>query len=256
MSFFDRLLSKHAYDTMFGCAHVITMPDEHGRPVRILRLDGTYQSASYTGNRWADPPFQYFRTFDAVFQAESNAMRIESILLLGGGGFAWPKHVLTTRKHVAMDVIEVDPQIVKIARDHFYVDELERYLSREGHRDRLNIVIQDARAYLAGTSKRYDVIVNDLFQGERVPDHTQADAFLHSVKEHLNPGGIYAINVVVDLAREGAREMFWLMNGLNEVFQCVCTIDASDESFGGADNHIVLASDEDYAFKDATPYTF
>ena len=130
MGFLDRLLSRRTYDTLFGPLHVICMPNAQGERVRIMELAGTFQSASLEGERWAELPFEYFRGFDALFQAELGGHSMDRVLLLGGGGFAWPKHALTTRKHLSLDVVEVDPCIVEIARKHFYLDRLEEELTK------------------------------------------------------------------------------------------------------------------------------
>lgn len=77
--------------------------DEGGDEVRVLVQGGVYQSASYVGERWAEPVFAYYRAFDDVFEAE-DAMRdayghgINRMLMLGGGGFAYPKFALMSRE--------------------------------------------------------------------------------------------------------------------------------------------------------------
>lgn len=254
MGFLDRLLAHASYDTMFGRADVITMPASDGRPVRILRLDGTYQSASFEGEGWADLAFAYYQGFDAIFQARDGGRRIEDVLLLGGGGFAWPKHVLTRDASVHLDVVEVDPAIVRIARERFYLDELEALLATEGRAEDLRIIVDDAVSYLAQTPKRYDAIINDIFQGSIVPEDTTTEGFIASIKRCLDPGGIYAQNVIVDLTREGAYQLFALMSRLDDSFAHVCAVDSADAEFGGADNYIVLASDAEHPFADAIGY--
>ncbi len=256
MGFFDRILTTRRCDTMFGCAHVITMPDAEGRRVRVLELDGTYQSATYEGDAWAELPFQYLRAFDAIFDGDDEGRAVRRILLMGGGGFAWPKHVLTSREGVSMDVVEIDPLIVELARKRFYLDRLEEHLADRGEGGRLSIHVIDALAFLHQTDRRYDAIVNDLFQGKDVPADLDGMPLLSAVKEHLEPDGIYAVNVVADLARTGPRELFWLMDALNDAFSHVWAVDAADESFGGADNYIVLASDADHPIRNSMDLTF
>ncbi len=256
MGFLDRLLSKRTYDTLFGPLHVICMPNAQGERVRIMELDGTFQSASLEGDRWAEPPFEYFRRFDALFQAEADDHSIQRVLLLGGGGFAWPKHGLTTRHGLELDVVEVDPKVVQIARKHFYLDRLEEELAKEGEGDRLHIFCEDGMAFLRRSEDAYDAIINDVFQGATVPERFQNATFFAAIKEHLAPEGIYVQNVVADLSREGAYRLFGLLNRLNDAFDHVSILDATDAEFGGADNYILLASDADYPFEGTLDYTF
>lgn len=255
MSLFSRFTRKHSYETMFGTLHVITMPDAEGRRVRIMELDGTFQSATYEGEDWAELAFEYYRGFDAIFAAEASGTPMNEVLMMGAGGFAWPKHALMTHPSLHVDVVELDPEIIRIARKHFYLDRLERQLEREDAH-RLDIIVDDAFHYLATAQRTYDAIINDVFQAGAVPESTSSEEFFCMVKEHLAPGGIYAQNTIVDLPREGAYQLFALMARLNDAFRHVCTIDATDEAFGGAENHIILASDSAYPFEGRIDYSF
>lgn len=256
MGFLDRLLSKRSYDTMFGTVNVIVMPDAQGERVRIMELDGTFQSASYEGVNWAELAFEYYKGFDAIFTACAHGKPMDEVLMLGAGGFAWPKHALTTYPHLSVDVMELDPEIVRIARKHFYLDRLEQQLAKEGEPERLSITIGDALQCLTASPKAYDAIINDVFQANVVPEAMTSKELYQQAKVHLRPGGIYAQNLIVDLSREGAYRLFTQMSELNAVFAHVCAVDATDEEFGGADNYVIFASDADYPFANKIDYTF
>lgn len=191
--------------TRNGLARVKRVHDESGDEVRVLVQGGVYQSASYVGERWADPVFAYYRAFDDVFESE-DAMRdayghgIDRMLVLGGGGFAYPKFALMSHEGLRMDVIEYDGEITRLARRWFYLDELERSAG-----DRLRVITAEARSYLGVTSaghRRYDVVVSDCFGGaEPVRELATVEA-LRLVRGSLNPGGIYVANIVS--ANEGS----------------------------------------------------
>ena len=118
----------------------------------MLVQGGVYQSASYVGDRWTEPVFAYYRAFDDVFEAQ-DAMRaacghgIDRMLMLGGGGFAYPKFALMSHEGLRMDVVEYDAEITRLARRWFYLDELERMVG-----DRLCVITAEARSYLGVTS--------------------------------------------------------------------------------------------------------
>ena len=154
--------------TRNGLARVKRVHNESDDEIRVLVQGGVYQSASYVGERWAEPVFAYYRAFDDVFEAE-DAMRdacghgIDRMLMLGGGGFAYPKFALMSHAGLRMDVIEYDGEITRLARRWFYLDELERAVG-----DRLRVITAEARSYLGVTSvghRRYDVVVSDCFGG-------------------------------------------------------------------------------------------
>lgn len=191
--------------TRNGLARVKRVHDEGGDEVRVLVQGGVYQSASYVGERWAEPVFAYYRAFDDVFEAE-DAMRdayghgIDRMLMLGGGGFAYPKFALMSHAGLRMDVIEYDGEITRLARRWFYLDELERAVG-----DRLRVITAEARSYLGVTSvghRRYDVVVSDCFGGAEPVRKLATVEALRLVRGSLNPGGIYVANIVS--ANEGS----------------------------------------------------
>ena len=119
----------HAVRTGEGRALVYTRRAQDGTCVRVLSAGGVWQSATYVGERRFEPVFAYHRAFDVVFDLEAQ-MRVRAhhgvrtVLALGGGGYAWPKHVLATHDDVKMDVVEIDPAVTVLARRWFYLDEL------------------------------------------------------------------------------------------------------------------------------------
>lgn len=175
--------------------------------------------------------------------------------MIGGGGCAWPKHAIMTHPGLRVDVVEADPAIAEIARRYFFVDELERELrKREGNADRFNLVVDDGLGYLAGCEKRYDVICNDAFRGAAAASEFACASGIRAVRDRLNPGGLYLVNVVSDSRWREFRHLIRLINELDRQFAHVKVIFASDDQFGGKDNYLVIASDADYAFTDEIPY--
>lgn len=243
--------------TRAGVARVKMIRGEQGERVRVLQQGGVFQSATYLDERRFEPVFSYCRAFDAMFEAEP-AMRelaghgIERVLMLGGGGFSYPKHALSQHPELTMDVVEIDPGIVRIARRWFFLDELERKVG-----ERLNIHTEDARIHLAEAANadvRYDVIVNDCFSGANPVCALATVEALRQVKECLRPGGLYLANVVSENA--GCNIEF-LRNTLTTaaiIFSHVAIIPCEDEVFGGEDNYLLVASDASYDFSGCMPF--
>lgn len=231
--------------------HVKTLRTEDGARVRVLERGGVYQSATFTGARWAEPVFAYYRGFDALFTAVPDAHRV---LMLGGGGFAYPKHALTVHPELRMDVVELDPDVVAAARRWFYLD---RLCEQTG--SRLRIFTEDARACLERTARlphapRYDAIVNDCFSGEAPVRALASAQALELVRQNLVPGGVYLANIV---SREEGTDVTFLRDAVAtalQVFAHVWICQVSDAEFGGEDNYLLIASDADCAFPDAIPY--
>lgn len=273
-------LCPHWTKTSQGRALVYTRRAA-GRLVRVMRLGGVYQSATYFGLRWAEPVFAYHRAFDAIFVADA-ALRevsgrgVRRVLALGGGGFAWPKHALTARPDLEMVVVELDPAIVEAARRWFYVDRLEKVAGA-----RLRIVEGDGRRYLDEHARAvpaavregqdlavparsaadgpdrdglFDAIVNDTFQGAEPVRALATVEAARAAKALLVPGGLYAMNVV---SRGEGSDLSFLCDEvatLSEVFARVHVIPADDEVYGGEDNYLLVATDLDAPFPEAVPY--
>lgn len=140
--------------TRFGEATVYTMPDGDGSLVRMLNVGGVLQSATYTDERWAVCPFAYLRAFDHLFEAADlsapRPLTVGRVLMIGGAGFAYPKSLLVNHPGVRLDVVEIDPAMVALAREHFCLDRLEALLAVEGRADDLRIFVEDGAAFLRG----------------------------------------------------------------------------------------------------------
>ena len=165
----DRLREsrRQTVATGFGEVTLYALADSDGSLVRMLSVGGVLQSATYTDERWDRCPFAYLRAFDHLFEAEP-ALPIERVLMIGGAGFAYPKQLLSDHPGVKLDVVEIDPAMVALAREHFFLDRLERRLAAEGRGDDLRIFVEDGTTFLQDGGRGfngYDVIINDAFVG-------------------------------------------------------------------------------------------
>ena len=147
------------YRTKFGPAVVCTTTDADGRAVRLLLVGRSVQSATYVDEEYrAEPVFDYYLAFDLMFDAKPD---IERVLMVGGGGYAYPKHIIATRPEVHMDVVEIDPAITRIALADFYLAEYLSDFPFGGTYD-LGRICADGCDYLADLSR----VVREEFGGE------------------------------------------------------------------------------------------
>ena len=204
-------------------------------------------------------------TSDAPDCKQTDFADSRRVLVLGGGGFAWPKHVLATHPEVSLDVVEIDPAIIRIARKHFFLDEaIEKF---DPVHARLRLICDDGRAFLENAAEssqrsygvrpeamRYDAIVNDAFSGAEPVRSLATVEAAQAAKACLIPGGLYAANVVSDFDRANVAFLRDLTATLAEAFAHVHVIPCPDEDFGGEDNYLVIATDGAYDFEDAIPF--
>ena len=234
--------------TMFGPAYVYDVETEEGAEVRLLEVGGVFESATYLGERRFEPTFAYYRAFDRLFEAFAQPNRV---LMIGGGGYAYPKHFVASQPHGVMDVVEIDPAITRIAHEHFFLGELvERFRTRET--GRLHLIAADGRAYLEECPHRYEAIINDSFSGGEATSSLVDAEGLAAVKARLTPDGLYLVNVICD-TEEDACPLLQVVRALRTAFAQVYVVPCPDEVFGDEDNNLLIATDGPWTFSGALP---
>lgn len=243
--------------TMFGPARVYETAGPDGEAIRVLEVGGAFQSAAYADGR-PEAPFAYLRAFDAAFAAGVPARRA---LMLGGGAFAGPRHLLALHPGLVLDVAEVDPAVVALARERFFLADAER--AHPG----LRVIVADARDCLRAAAAvdpgsvampadgagdtapavpaagPYDVIMADVFCGADPDEGLLAPDALALVRAALAPGGVYLANVVVPDSPEGAAALLAAGRALEAAFAHVAVIPCADEGFAAQDNYLLAAAD-------------
>ncbi len=84
---------------------------------------------------------------------------------------------------------EIDPQVIRIARDPSYF----RFLSACA--PDLPIVLGDARLTLAASPARYDLIVLDAFSSDAIPVHLLTREAVAGYLARLNPHGVIVVHI-------------------------------------------------------------
>ena len=110
---------------------------------------------------------------------------ITKVLFIGGGGFSGPKYFLQNYPNIAVDVVEIDPKVVEVAKEYFFLDESN---------PKLNIYVQDAREFLNKYTGSYDMIVLDAFSKSYVPFHLMTVEFYKLLSDKLSNGGVVISN--------------------------------------------------------------
>ena len=130
--------------------------------------------------------FPYMRLFDQAFALRPG---IRSVLLIGGGGFQWPRHVLKTRPDIEIDVVESSPDVISISRRFFGLNTLEKDA-------RFHLYPADGFDFLLGSAKRYDLILNDAFTGAAADSALLSAEGISLTKVHLSEEGLSLLNMV------------------------------------------------------------
>ena len=113
---------------------------------------------------------------------------------------------------IPIDGAEIDPEIIRVGRDYFDMNE-----------PNFNAVAQDGRYFLANSRSKYDVIAIDAYRPPYIPFHLTTQEFFGQVRDHLTEKGVVAINAgrtLTDWSLVNA-----LASTLDAVFPNVYTVD-------------------------------
>ena len=107
-------------------------------------------------------------------------------LLIGLGGGALPKRMWRDYPELEIEVVEIDPVVVEVARSYFGLPQDPR----------LTVTVGDGRDYVASTGKVFDYVIIDAFRSESVPDQLVTEDFMRQVKGRLTPEGVLTYNLI------------------------------------------------------------
>ncbi|MFB6149545.1 MAG: spermidine synthase [Halobacteriales archaeon] len=158
--------------------------------VRTLYLGGQRHSAMDL-----DQPTRHVYDYTRYFHLPL-LMRddIDRVLFIGGGGFTGPK-IFAKQYNVTVDVAEIDPVVIRVAKQYFGVEESSR----------MRIINRDGRRYLQNTNRTYDLIILDAYQRDKVPFQLTTVEFMRLTSQHLDEEGILFANVIAAPSGSGSR---------------------------------------------------
>ncbi len=234
---------------MFGTAWIYRCRYE-GKVVRVLDVSGSLQSATYLDDDdWCDLAFPYMQLYDRVFDTH---LCPREILMLGGGGFAFPKHVIAHRAPAHIDVVEIDPAIIRIAYQYFFVRRLEQ--EYPDTKSRMKVFQTDALAHLQNCQslgKHYDAILNDCYAHRQLDTALATPEALDIVANCLSADGLYMINAISALEGSESEPLMTLVSELTTTFAYVGILPCGRTEPSQIDNVVVIGSQRNPQISDA-----
>lgn len=165
------------------------------RDVKVLVLDRLVHSAIDLN----DPGFLHYPhervqgdlTRAAAREARING-RVPRILIIGGGGYSFPRWVEAQAdlQDVEIDVVEIDPQVTEIAHDKLGLPRSTRIVS----------IHKDGRQFVkAARAASYDLVIQDAVNDFSVPYHLMTAEYNKLIQHLLQPDGVYLLTVIDSL---------------------------------------------------------
>jgi spermidine synthase len=148
---------------------------------RYLILDRTFHAVM-----WKVDPVELYLPYSQLMLA-SLALPADPkrALILGHGGGSLAKWLADRWPELEVDIVEVDPSVVRAAARYFGYNGAPRH----------HVYVRDARAFLRATAVRYDLIWLDVFARHLIPFHLTTQEFFRELRSHLGPDGVLAVNL-------------------------------------------------------------
>lgn len=169
------------YETETLYSHLDVIDNYNSINNRALFLNG-YPHSIMDKSDPSSLESDYTKFFPLGLLLNDNTTRV---LFIGGGGFSGPKYFMQHYPNISVDVVEIDPQVVEVAKQYFYLD---------GSNPKLRIYTQDAREFLVDYQGKYDIIVLDAFSKSYVPFHLMTVEFYNLLFDKLVDEGVVISN--------------------------------------------------------------
>lgn len=169
----------------------ISKVEERGGGIDITEVDGvralhidtaTVQSAMKVAAPY-DLHLAYSR---GIISCLLFGIALKRVLVIGLGGGSIPKFIHHYLPDMQTRVVEIDPQIIAVARSHFHLQPDD---------DRLQVIEGDGAAYLPAHPQTADLLILDVFDGRGIPPDLYSQAFFDHAATALTDEGLLAVNL-------------------------------------------------------------
>jgi spermidine synthase/MFS family permease len=173
-------------DTNYYTIQVLA--DETDPDVRKLQLDALLHSVV----KKSDPLFLHYQHERIHLELLRTAALAHPagprVLVIGGGGYTFPRAGKTAVPNCAMDVVEIDPGVTAVSYQYLFLDPAMGI--RSFHMDGRQFVSEKA------PPGHYHLITLDAVNDLTVPAHLLTAEFAKEVRTALTPDGVYVLTVI------------------------------------------------------------
>ena len=184
-TYINTILEENGFmdvDTSYNRIFITDSKQAENLTIRRMGINNEAHSAMYLESDALVS--EYAKSYHLIRHFYPN---FESCLMLGGAGYSFPKSYLKTYPNATIDVVEIDPKVTQLAKDHFRLKEDPR----------LTIVHKDGRTFLNHTKKNYDIILGDAFNcSYSIPYQLTTQESAKKMYDILNKNGIVILNII------------------------------------------------------------
>lgn len=184
---------------------------------------------------------QYFYT--RIYAAVTDKLGLDkeelTVLVIGGGGYVFPRYVERVWPGSCVDVVEIDPGVTEAAIEAFGLD----------RNTSIRTIPMDARNYVdelleceqaTGQEMRYDFIYEDAINDYSVPFQLTTRQFNEKIAHLLTDDGVYMVNLI-DVFDSGLF-LGAILNTLEKTFPYVSVITEAGVPRSHRNTFVVIAA--------------
>jgi predicted membrane-bound spermidine synthase len=138
-----------------------------------------------------DPTYIYY-THEYIQMEFLRAARARTknpqVLVIGGGGYTFPRYAKELLPETGMDVVEIDPGVTRVAYERLGLK--REYGIRDFNMDGRQFVAERAIPH------SYDLVVQDAVNDLSVPSHLLTKEYNDAIKIALKPDGVYLLTII------------------------------------------------------------
>ena len=177
---------------------------EETRERRYLYFDGTLQSSMDRRDPTSlELVYSRFTSLGLVLRPDA-----AKALIIGLGGGSMAKKYHQEFPEIEIDSIEIDPDVVEVARKffHFQEDSCQRVHGGDG------------REFLTRADDRFDLILLDAYYADNMPFHLVTREFFGTARRKMTPEGVLVINLIGSLRGPDSTMIRAAIKTLSSVF--------------------------------------
>lgn len=209
--------------------HTIRVADNGG--VRTLRFERNQQSSMHLDDPFATD-IEYVGYLHLAVAVHPQPKRA---LVIGVGGGSLLKQLWRDHPDLHLDAVDIDAEVVDVARELFGLPDDPR----------ISVYISDGRAFLEASIDRYDIIVVDAYDDDRMPLQVTTEGFMQQARAALGADGVVAYNIIGAVSGTLSKPLRRLHKTAANVWRHVWLFPVASSRPGttNPENLVLLASD-------------